>query len=46
MTIHLGIPLLVAFVGALTYGFANGKLAELGRLSFAAGLLAFLLSFR
>lgn len=41
MTIYLS--LLVCLVGALTYGLsANGKLQELGRLSFFAGLLAFL----
>lgn len=33
------VPLLVAVVGALVYGLANGKASELGRLAYAAGLL-------
>jgi hypothetical protein len=42
MTIFLS--LLIAIIGALVYALAgNPKLAELGRLSFAVGLLAFLL---
>ena len=37
------LPLLVAIVGVLMYALcANPKLAEIGRLSFACGLLAFL----
>jgi hypothetical protein len=36
--------LLVALVGALVYALsASGKMAELGRLAFGCGLLAFLL---
>jgi len=35
------VPLLVSVVGALVYGFAgNGKLGELGRICFAAGVFA------
>ena len=42
MTIFLS--LLVALIGAGVYALAaNAKLVELGRLSFACGLLAFLL---
>lgn len=38
------LPLLVSVVGVLMYALAaNPKLAEIGRLSFAVGLLAFLL---
>jgi hypothetical protein len=43
------VSLLVAFVGGLMYLLCNGpsptspKVAELGRLMFACGLLAFLL---
>lgn len=39
------LSLLVALVGVLMYGFSNnGKVAEIGRVSFFAGLLAFLLT--
>ncbi len=39
------IPLLVAVIGLLIYALSsNGKVAELGRLAFAAGLLVGLLS--
>lgn len=42
MTIYLS--LLVALVGLLMYAFAaNPKLGEIGRISFAFGLLVFLL---
>ena len=42
MTIFLS--LLVALIGAGVYALAaNAKLVELGRLSFACGMLAFLL---
>jgi hypothetical protein len=44
MTIHLGIPLAVAVVGGLVHLTTSPKWAELGRLAFGAGLLAFLLS--
>lgn len=43
MTIYFS--LLVALVGVLMYALcANPKLQEIGRLSFACGLLAFLLT--
>ena len=39
------LSLLVAVVGALMYALsANPKLAEMGRLAFAVGLLAFLIT--
>lgn len=39
------LSLLVAVVGVLMYALsANPKLQEIGRLSFACGLLAFLIS--
>lgn len=39
------LPLLFALIGLLLYAFAsNGKLIEIGRLTFAAGMLAFLLN--
>ena len=42
MTIYLS--LLVALVGVLLYALAtNGKVVEIGKISFFAGLLAFLL---
>lgn len=42
MTIFLS--LLVALIGLLMYALcANGKLSEIGRISFSCGLLAFLL---
>ncbi len=38
------LSLLVMLIGALAYGLAtNAKVGELGRLSFFAGLLAFLM---
>jgi len=38
------LSLLVALVGCLAYAIsANGKIQELGRISFFAGMLAFLL---
>ena len=38
------VSLLVALIGLLMYAFAaNPKLTEIGRISFFAGLLAFLL---
>lgn len=40
------LSLFVAVVGVLMYALCvNGKLAEIGRLAFFAGMLAFLLSF-
>jgi len=43
MVIYLS--LLVCLVGVLMYALsANGKLVEIGRIAFFAGLLAFLLS--
>lgn len=42
MAIYLS--LLVAVIGALAYALAtNGKVVELGRISFGVGMLAFLL---
>lgn len=39
------VALLVALVGVLMYALCtNGKLVEIGRLMFFAGLLAFLLT--
>ena len=39
------LPLLVAIVGVLMYALsANPKVAEMGRIMFFAGLLAFLLA--
>lgn len=39
------LSLLVAVIGALVYALAaNPKLVEMGRLSFASGLLAFLIA--
>ena len=44
MTIFL--PLLIAIIGAAIYLFAvNPKFAELGRISFFAGLFVFLLRY-
>lgn len=45
MSIYLSLA--VALAGALTYAFAGKvELKEIGRLSFACGLLSFLLTFR
>lgn len=38
------LPLLIAFIGVLMYALCTTKLAEVGRIMFAVGLLAFLLS--
>lgn len=46
LTIKLTLPLIVAVVGALTYGLSSSKLAELGKYAFFAGTLAFLLGVR
>lgn len=44
MTIYFS--LLVAIIGVLTYALSdNSKAQEIGRISFAMGLLAFLLQF-
>jgi hypothetical protein len=41
----IGLTLLVALAGVLMYAFCtNPKLADIGRIMFAAGVLAFLLS--
>lgn len=32
------VPLLVAVIGALAYGLAEGKTSELGRLAYVVGL--------
>lgn len=40
----IGLTLLVALVGVLMYALcSNPKLADIGRIMFACGLLAFLL---
>lgn len=45
--ISIVLSALVCLIGALVYAFAgNPKLAEIGRISFFAGLLAFLLLFK
>lgn len=45
--ISIVLSALVCVVGALVYAFAsNPKLSEIGKLSFFAGLLAFLLLFK
>jgi hypothetical protein len=39
------LPLLIAIVGLLVYALSNNaKVAEIGRISYFAGLLAFLLT--
>lgn len=46
MSITLGLPAIVAVLGGVTYAVStNAKVSEIGRLSFACGLLAFLLGF-
>lgn len=45
-SLALSIPGIVMFVGALTYGLSNSKIAELGKMAFGAGLLALLLVLR
>lgn len=45
MQLAIVVPLLVCLLGLLTYALAaNGKVAELGRLAFGAGLLVTLFS--
>lgn len=45
--VSIVLSVLVCVIGALVYAFAaNPKLAEIGRMSFFAGLLAFLLLFK
>lgn len=40
MTITIIVPLLVALIGLVTYALAtNAKIAEIGRLAYACGLL-------
>jgi Na+/phosphate symporter len=39
------LPLLVALIGVVLYAVSNTKLAEIGRVMFFCGLLAFLLSY-
>jgi hypothetical protein len=44
MSVVILVPLLVALIGVLAYALSsNAKVAELGRLSFFAGLLVTLL---
>lgn len=48
MQIQIFLSLVIALVGAALYLFSSSarpKLAEIGRLSFAVGLLAFLMQF-
>lgn len=46
MTVVLLLPLIVALVGLIVYALsANAKVAELGRLAFACGLLVTLFAF-
>ena len=41
----IALPLLIALIGLLMYALcANPKLSEIGRISYFAGLLAFLLT--
>lgn len=46
MTLHLGIPAIVAALGAGIYLFSGGKAVELGRILFFAGTLATLMHLR
>jgi len=46
MTLHLGIPAIVAVIGAGLYGFLDGKLGDMGRILFFAGTLATLLALK
>lgn len=47
MRLVLTLPLIVALAGLVVYAIsANGKVVEVGRLSFFAGLLAFLFGLR
>lgn len=46
MKIILSIPALVSVAGCLTYGLAQGKLAEIGKMAFVAGLAALLIGLR
>ena len=44
--VYLTVPAVVCIIGALVYGISsNPKAAEMGRLAFACGILAALLSF-
>jgi hypothetical protein len=46
MTIYIGLSLLIAIVGLLTYVLSTaGKVVEIGRIMFWTGLLAFLFKF-
>lgn len=38
------IPILAAIAGALIYAFASGKVSEIGRITFGAGILVALLA--
>lgn len=46
MTLYLTAPAIVALIGVVAYGLADGKLGELGRLAFACGLFVALLQLR
>ncbi len=38
--LHITVPLLAVLIGALAYGLStNAKVAEMGRIAFAAGLV-------
>ena len=39
------LPLLISLIGLILYATSNTKLAEIGRIMFFAGLLAFLLGY-
>lgn len=44
MSAYVAVPVVALVLGALAYGFsANPKVAEVGRITFAAALLALLL---
>jgi uncharacterized membrane protein len=46
MSIFLSIPAVVAVAGVLTYALGSGKLAEIGKMAFVAGLTALLLTLK
>lgn len=39
MNLHIGIPALVAIIGGLIYLVTDGKVSEMGKAAFFAGLL-------
>lgn len=46
MTFSLSIPLIVGAAGGIVYLASAGKISEIGRLTFFAGILATLLHLR